>query len=104
MKSLPNGRYRHYKGNEYEVIATARHSETEEWYVVYKTCYGDYSTWIRPLDMFTEMVDVDGQLVPRFAPVDDAPKARHANTFHNSDDANRDSNADVLQALNESLK
>jgi hypothetical protein len=60
------GRYRHYKGNEYEVIGIARHSETEEQMVVYRKLYGDRSMWVRPLDMFMENVLVDGRPVPRF--------------------------------------
>ncbi|WP_442113341.1 DUF1653 domain-containing protein [Pseudomonas sp. NUPR-001] len=61
------GIYRHYKGPEYRVFGTARHSETEEWMVVYQTLYGDFSCWLRPLTMFTETVEVDGKCVPRFA-------------------------------------
>lgn len=60
------GRYRHYKGNYYEVIGVARHSETEEELVVYRCLYGDFSLWVRPLAMFTESVEVDGREVPRF--------------------------------------
>jgi len=60
------GKYRHYKGGEYEVFFVARHSETEEELVVYRTLYGDFSHWVRPLAMFTETVEVDGQQVPRF--------------------------------------
>lgn len=63
---LKIGRYKHYKGNMYEVLMTARHSETEEWMVVYKTLYGDFSTWVRPFDMFMEEVEVDGVMVARF--------------------------------------
>mgnify|MGYP003435209860 FL=1 len=63
---LQPGRYRHYKGPEYLVLDLARHSETEEWLVVYQTLYGDYGLWVRPLGMFTETVEVDGQQVPRF--------------------------------------
>ena len=63
------GRYRHYKGRDYEVIGTARHSETEEPLVVYRTLYGDFSLWVRPLAMWNETVEVDGRQVPRFAPV-----------------------------------
>ena len=62
---IPKGRYRHYKGKFYEVIDVARHSETEEWFVVYRPMY-DTGTWIRPLDMFLETVTVNGQAVPRF--------------------------------------
>ncbi len=60
------GRYRHYKGNEYEVIGIARHSETEEELVVYRKLYGDASLWVRPLAMFLEDVAVDGVQIPRF--------------------------------------
>ena len=61
------GRYRHYKGKDYQVLFVARHSETEERLVVYRTLYGDFSYWVRPLAMFTEMVEVDGRQLPRFA-------------------------------------
>ena len=66
-KNIKHGIYRHYKGNLYEVLSTGRHSETEEWMVIYKTLYGDSSIWIRPFDMFTEMVEVDGKMEKRFA-------------------------------------
>ncbi|MFC4257571.1 DUF1653 domain-containing protein [Marinobacter lacisalsi] len=69
-KILP-GRYRHYKGKDYEVIGTARHSETEEWLVVYRCLYGDHSLWVRPLDMFNESVTVAGEEVPRFTRISD---------------------------------
>ena len=65
------GRYRHFKGNEYEVIGTARHSETLEEMVVYRAEYGNGSLWVRPLSMFTESVTVNGRTVLRFAPVTD---------------------------------
>jgi len=65
------GRYRHYKGKEYEVIGTARHSETEEEFVVYRALYGAQSLWIRPRAMFEEEVVVDGKQVPRFQLVTD---------------------------------
>ena len=64
--AISKGRYRHYKGKDYEVIDVARHSETREEFVVYRTLYGDFSLWIRPLSMFTETVEVDGESVPRF--------------------------------------
>jgi hypothetical protein len=63
---LTKGRYRHYKGQEYEVFNTARHSESDELLVVYRCLYGDYSWWVRPLSMFTETVFVDDKLYPRF--------------------------------------
>ena len=60
------GRYRHYKGNMYEVIGTARHSETEEWLVLYRCLYGDRSLWVRPVEMFEEEITVEGRTVKRF--------------------------------------
>ena len=60
------GRCRHYKGNEYEVIGIARHSETEEEMVVYRKLYGDHSLWVRPLGMFVDNVPAEGRVVPRF--------------------------------------
>ena len=74
--SLEKGIYKHYKGNLYEVIDVAKHSETEEEHAVYRTLYGDYSTWIRPLAMFIETVQIDGQQVPRFAFVEAAVEQR----------------------------
>ncbi|WP_423226992.1 DUF1653 domain-containing protein [Marinobacter halodurans] len=64
--TLKPGRYRHYKGKDYDVIGVARHSETEEELVVYRCLYGDHSLWVRPLNMFLESVDVAGESVPRF--------------------------------------
>ena len=61
------GRYRHYKGNHYEVIGTARHSETEEPMVVYRPLYGEGGLWVRPEAMFLEQVEVGGVLLPRFS-------------------------------------
>lgn len=61
-----SGKYRHYKGPLYEVIDVARHSETEEEMVVYKTLYGDFSLWVRPLAMFNEEIEYNGKKVKRF--------------------------------------
>jgi len=72
------GRYRHYKGGEYEVIGCAKHSETEEDLVVYRAQYGARGLWVRPLAMFEEPVLAEGQTVPRFrylGPVDPAAPA-----------------------------
>jgi hypothetical protein len=63
---LQPGRYRHYKGKDYEVLGMARHSETEEEFVVYRALYGDGGLWIRPKTMFLELVRVGDQMVPRF--------------------------------------
>ena len=60
------GRYRHFKGNEYEVLGTARHSETEEELVVYRPADSE-EWWVRPLAMFAETVEHEGRVVPRFA-------------------------------------
>jgi len=67
---LKKGRYQHYKGEMYEVYMTARHSETEEWMVVYKALYGDEGMWVRPYEMFLEKLEVDGILVDRFKFID----------------------------------
>ena len=65
-QAIPQGVYRHYKGNLYQVLHIARHSETEESLVVYRCLYGEYGVWVRPLSMFTEIVNIDGKEVPRF--------------------------------------
>lgn len=63
---VPPGIYRHYKGQQYEVLGVAKHSETEEEFVVYRALYGERGLWIRPLAMFVERVEKDGVSVPRF--------------------------------------
>jgi hypothetical protein len=64
------GRYRHYKGGEYEVIGVARHSETLEPVVVYRPLYNESGLWVRPHAMFFEQIEIDGKLQPRFALMD----------------------------------
>ena len=64
--SLRPGRYRHYKGKDYEVVGLATHSETEEKLVVYRTLYGEFDLWVRPLEMFAGTVELDGEPTPRF--------------------------------------
>lgn len=61
------GKYKHYKGHEYEVIAVAKHSETLEEVVVYRALYGEGQMWVRPLNMFLEEVEIDGKRIPRFS-------------------------------------
>ena len=66
MDEIKPGRYRHFKGNEYEVIGLARHSETEEELVVYRALYGDFGLWVRPVSMWNEAVERDGKTFRRF--------------------------------------
>jgi hypothetical protein len=66
MEEIKLGKYRHFKGNEYEVIAIAKHSETTEDYVVYKALYGDGGMWVRPASMWNEIVERDGNTYKRF--------------------------------------
>ena len=63
---LKPGKYRHFKGKEYELIGTARHSETLEPMVVYRALYGDGGLWVRPAAMWSEQVERDGYSGPRF--------------------------------------
>lgn len=63
------GRYRHYKGNEYELVGHVRHSETLEWLVLYRPLAAPDPLWVRPLGMWSEPVDTPAGSVPRFAPL-----------------------------------
>lgn len=65
----PPGRYRHYKGGEYQVLGTARHSETLAPMTLYRALYGAQGLWVRPAAMFEETVEVDGQVRPRFVQI-----------------------------------
>ena len=71
LPDTPPGRYRHYKGGEYEVVGVARHSETLESLVVYRPLYNATGLWVRPHAMFFEQVEVDGRMQARFARLDD---------------------------------
>ena len=66
MTTIKPGRYRHFKGNEYEVIGTARHSETLEELVVYRALYDNGGLWVRPAAMWNETVERDGKTYRRF--------------------------------------
>lgn len=66
MNEIKLGKYRHFKGNKYEVIAIAKHSETTEDYVVYRALYGDGGIWVRPASMWNETVERDGKTYKRF--------------------------------------
>lgn len=63
---MKKGIYEHYKGNKYELLYIAKHSETLENMVVYKALYGEGEIWVRPLSMWNEQVEIDGKSVPRF--------------------------------------
>ena len=72
LPHAPLGRYRHYKGGEYQLLGVVRHSETLEPLVLYRPLYGDSGRtddWVRPFAMFFSDVEVNGQRVPRFAPI-----------------------------------
>lgn len=68
---IRTGKYRHFKGNEYQVIGTARHSETMELMVVYRALYGDYGLWVRPASMWNETVTRDGKTFQRFTLIEE---------------------------------
>jgi len=72
--SLSEGIYRHFKGNRYQVLGVAKHSESGADMVVYRPLYGDQDLWVRPLEMFTENVEVDGLLQPRFVLIEQDDK------------------------------
>jgi len=68
---IENGKYRHYKGNLYEVVGMAKHSETLEDMVIYKPLYGEGATWVRPANMWNDSINTDGGIVKRFERIDD---------------------------------
>jgi hypothetical protein len=70
LPDTPLGRYRHYKGRDYEVLGVVRHSETLEPLVLYRTLYDDSGLWVRPHALFFGTLDVDGREMRRFAPID----------------------------------
>ena len=76
MDELKPGRYRHYKGKDYELLYLARHSETEERMVVYRALYGERGIWVRPASMWNETVTVDGRAVPRFMYLGEEPEGK----------------------------
>ena len=70
LVTTPPGRYRHYKGGEYDVVGTVRHSETLEPMTLYRALYGEQGLWVRPAAMFEETVVIDGVSQPRFRKLD----------------------------------
>ena len=63
---LEKGKYKHYKGRYYEVLDVVRHSETLEYMVLYRALYDDFALWVRPLPMFLETIELNGQYIKRF--------------------------------------
>lgn len=78
LSPTPLGLYRHYKGNLYEVVGTARHCETLEPMTVYRALYGEHGLWVRPAAMFAEQVTIDGVLRPRFDKCPDSTSVNQA--------------------------
>lgn len=74
LPETPTGRYRHYKGGEYEVLGAARHSETLEALVLYRPLYNASGFWVRPHAMFFGSVEVEGRLLPRFRRMKEDPQ------------------------------
>lgn len=75
LPAVPVGRYRHYKGNLYELVGAVRHSETLEPLALYRPLDGEGALWVRPWAMFFETVVIDGVAQPRFAPIDQTDQA-----------------------------
>ena len=71
LKTIKPGRYRHFKGNEYEVVGIAKHSETLEPMVMYRALYGEGGLWVRPAAMWNEIVTRNGKSFPRFERIDE---------------------------------
>ena len=71
MDEIKIGRYKHFKGNEYEVLFLAKHSETCEPLVVYRALYGAREVWVRPASMWNETVERDGKIYRRFTYIGD---------------------------------
>ena len=71
METILPGKYRHFKGNEYEVLYIAKHSETMEDMVVYRALYGEHGIWVRPASMWNETITRDGKTFRRFTPIED---------------------------------
>jgi len=66
MEEIKTGKYRHFKGGEYEVLGVAKHSETQGEMVVYRALYGNNELWVRPKEMFVDTVERDGKVLQRF--------------------------------------
>jgi cupin 2 domain-containing protein len=99
MTTVQPGRYRHYKGKEYTVLGVALHSETQEEFVVYRQEYGDHGLWVRPKQMFSETVKVDGQDLPRFQPLGSSSAQVGENVKNLFDDLPQHLPKEVVQIL-----
>ena len=82
MEEIKIGKYRHFKGNEYEVLYLAKHSETLEDMVVYRALYGEYGIWVRPASMWNEEVVKDGKTYKRFEYIGKQNEIRNKETGH----------------------
>ena len=96
VRTIPPGRYRHFKGRDYEVVAIARHSETEEAMVVYRKLYGDGSFWVRPASMWNETVERDGRTCRRFYRLDRIERVEKYERLYDAAAAARDPEALAL--------
>lgn len=74
MQNIKPGKYRHFKGGEYEVIGVGKHSETLEEYVLYRALYGEGGLWVRPASMWNETVERDGKIFRRFEYIGESPQ------------------------------
>jgi len=99
VKSILPGRYRHFKGNEYEVIGIARHSEDESPMVVYRALYGEGGLWCRPASMWNEIVERDEATVSR-----DPEKLRLLDEYYTSGEWREDYEADERGELPPNMK
>ena len=99
IRCIPPGRYRHFKGNEYEVIGIARHSETEEPMVVYRALYGEGGIWCRPADMWNEQVARDGKTYRRFYRLDRIERVEKYERLF--DEARKQPDAELFSLLND---
>ncbi len=102
VQTILPGRYRHFKGKDYELIGIARHSETEEPMAVYRTLYGDGGLWVRPAAMWNEYVTRDGRRFRRFCPIERIERVeRYERLFER---AAADRNPEALGLLEDYLR
>ena len=90
VQTIQPGRYRHFKGNAYEVVGIARHSETEEPLVVYRALYGEGGLWVRPAEMWNEIVERSGKTYRRFYRLDRIERVEKYERLFNEASVSRD--------------